>query len=73
MIKNGKLKEGDKVTVCFADSSGNMVWSYPAIYQNGWFDHQNPTGNNRHDTPESIGGTWSWYVSKEESTQGMEQ
>ena len=61
MRTKGDLSEGCKVKVCFADTSGNMVYSYSAIYQDGWFDHQNPSGNARHDTPASMDGCYTWY------------
>jgi hypothetical protein len=59
---NGILKEGCKVTVCMADTSGNCVWSYKATYKDGWFDHGNPSGNARHDTPAMMYGCYAWYI-----------
>lgn len=58
----GILTEGCRVTVEFADTSANCVWSYKAIYRNGWFDHENPSGNARHDTPASMDGCYSRYI-----------
>lgn len=62
MKNRGQLKEGSFVKVCFADTSGNMVWSYNAVYEDGWFNHKNPEGNARHDTPASIDGCYAWYI-----------
>ena len=62
MIRNknkGELKDGCTVEVCFAEDNGIMVYSYSAIYRNGWFDHGG--SNNRHDTPATINGCYSWY------------
>lgn len=58
----GVLKEGCRVEVRFADSSGSCVWSYKAIFRNGWFDHENPNDNSRHDTPASMDGCYSCYI-----------
>ena len=58
----GILREGCSVTVHMADTSGSCVWSYKAIYRNGWFDHENPNGNARHDTPAMMDGCYTWYI-----------
>lgn len=67
MNKNkGILKEGCKVTICMADTSGNCVWSYEATYKNGWFDHESPEKNARHDTPAMMDGCYAWYIVKDD-------
>lgn len=60
MSKNkGFLTEGSRVRVCMADTSGNCVYSYEAVYRNGWFDHGGK--NTRHDTPAMMDGCYAWY------------
>ena len=58
----GILTEGCPVTICMADTSGSCVFSYKAIYRNGWFDHNNPSRNSRHDTLKDIDGCYAWYI-----------
>lgn len=57
----GILKENSKVSIHIADGSGNCVYSYKAIYRNGWFDHQD-SNNNRHDTLKDVDGCYFWYI-----------
>ncbi len=60
MKNKGQLKENCKVKICIADTSGSCVYSYKAVYRNGWFDHEG--SNARHDTIDSIDGCYTWYI-----------
>lgn len=67
MRNKGILKEGCEVTVFHCDTGGSIVWSYPAIYENGWFNHGTPEKNARHDTPAHCDGCYCFYEVKEKS------
>lgn len=67
MKNKGQLKENCKVKICIADTSGNCVYSYNAIYRNGWFDHEGQ--NARHDTLDSIDGCYTWYIVDEDKKE----
>jgi hypothetical protein len=59
MKNKGKLQENTSVKLCFADTSGSCVWSYKAIFRNGWFDNEGK--NSRHDTLSDVDGCYVWY------------
>lgn len=57
----GILREGCSVKVNYCDTSGCVVWSYKATYENGWFNHKDPKNNARHDTPAHCDGCYTFY------------
>lgn len=71
MKNKGNLQENTRVKLCFADTSGSCVYSYEAIFRNGWFDHGEK--NSRHDTLSDVDGCYVWYEVIGEATEMVSQ